>query len=166
MPAPSPRTKPPRVASKGRQADLRIVVEGGEGGEAVEAGDAEGVDHGVGAAGDHDINIAAADEFGGFADGLGRCGAGGEAVEGGAAGVEFHRQVCNRHGGFLFDFGHGVENFQRQFPPDFGVEDGRPFAPGGQRGAGEIDEIQAALAGTGVGADVIRIEGEVLSAEP
>ncbi len=56
------------VRSKGREAVWGIFVEGGQGGEAVEAGDAEGVDHGVGAAGDHDVGIAAAEDFGGFAD--------------------------------------------------------------------------------------------------
>ena len=51
-----------------------------EGGEQVEAGDAEGVDHAVRAAGEHHVGVAVADDLGRLADGLAAGGAGGQAV--------------------------------------------------------------------------------------
>ena len=80
MPAPSPRTKPSRLRSNGRDALCGLVVAGREGGQQVEAGDAERVDHAVRAAGEHQVGVAVADQLGRLADGLAAGGAGGQAV--------------------------------------------------------------------------------------
>ena len=58
MPAPSPITKPSRVASQGRRGLLRLVVAGGQGAHGAEAGDGERRDHRLGAAGDHGVGLA------------------------------------------------------------------------------------------------------------
>ena len=76
-------------------------------------------------------------------------GAGGEAIERGAAGVEFHGDVGDGHVGFLLDFGHGVEGGEGFFAPGLDVEHftgGGNFGPHSKRHAGEIFEIQAAFA--------------------
>ena len=88
------------------------VVPGREGGEQVEAGDAEGMDHAMRAAGEHEVGFAAADQLGGFADRLAAGGAGGEAVGVGALGVEHRGQMCGGHVRLLFELGHGVKRFE------------------------------------------------------
>ena len=72
--------KPSRSRSNGREALVGLVVVGREGGQQVEAGDAERVDHAVRAAGEHHVGVAAADDLGRLADGLAAGGAGGQAV--------------------------------------------------------------------------------------
>ena len=89
----------------------------GEGGEAVEAGDAEGVDHGVRAAADHDVGVAAAEDFGGFADGLRAGGAGGEAVQRGAAGAGEQREMREGHVGLLLQLARDVHQLGGQLGP-------------------------------------------------
>ena len=111
MPAPSPRTKPSRSRSKGREArwgsSLRVLRRG----EQIEAGDAEGMDHGVGAAGEHDVGLAAADDFDRLADRLAAGGAGGQAVDVRPLGAEQSGQVAGRHVGLLLHLGDGMERF-------------------------------------------------------
>ena len=70
------------------------------------------MDHAVRAAGEHDVGVAAADDLGRFADGLAAGGAGGEAVDVRALGVEHRRQVAGRHVRLLFQFDHRVQRFQ------------------------------------------------------
>ena len=83
---------------------MRFVVAGGQGGQQVEAGDAERVDHAVRAAGEHHVGVAAADDLGRFADRLAAGGAGGQAVDVGALGVEHAGQVAGRHVRLLLQF--------------------------------------------------------------
>ena len=78
MPAPSAPTKPSRSASKGRLAFVRLVVVRGERAHDGEAGKTELADARLGAAGDHDVGAAGADEVERVADGLGAGGAGGD----------------------------------------------------------------------------------------
>ena len=75
-----------------------------EGGEQIEAGHAERVNHAVRSAGEHHVRIAPADDFGRFADGLARSRARGQAVEVRPLGVEQARQMTGGAVGFLFQF--------------------------------------------------------------
>ena len=61
MHAPSPITKPARVASNGRDARVRVLLLGDEPAHRAEAGEDEGDDRRLGAAGEHDVRLAAAD---------------------------------------------------------------------------------------------------------
>ena len=122
MPAPSPRTNPPRLGVEGPAGAGGIFVGGGEGGQAVEAGHAEGVDHAVRAAADHDIGVAAAEDFGGLADGLGAGGAGGEAIECRAAGAGEQGQMRQGHVRLLLQFADGVHPLECDFGPFHGVD--------------------------------------------
>lgn len=47
-----------------------VIVAIGKGGETIEPGDAEGMDHAVSASGDHEVGVASSEDLGGFADGL------------------------------------------------------------------------------------------------
>ena len=58
-----------------------ILIRCGQGGQAVETRHAERVNHAVRPAADHDVGIATAEDFGGFADRLRAGGAGREAIE-------------------------------------------------------------------------------------
>ena len=89
----------------------RLVVAGAQGGEQVEAGDAEGMDHAVRAAGEHDVGIAAANDFGRFADRLAAGGAGRQAIEVRPLGVEHGGQMARRHVRLLLQFAERVERF-------------------------------------------------------
>ena len=109
MPAPSPRTKPSRRRSKGRDALRRVLVEGRQRGQQVEAGHAEGMDHAVGAAGQHEVGVAVADQFGRFADGLAAGGTGGQAVIVGPCEVEMGGQVAGGRVQLLLGLPAGVE---------------------------------------------------------
>ncbi len=86
---------------EGAAGARRVFVERGEGGEAVETGDAEGVNHGVRAAADHDVGVASAEDFGGLADRLRAGGAGGEAVHRGAARAGEQGEMGEGHVGLL-----------------------------------------------------------------
>ena len=112
MPAPSPSTKPSRSRSKGREARVGLVVARAQGREQIEAGDAEGMDHGVRAAGEHHVGLAAADDLDRLADGLAAGGAGRQAVDVRPLGVEEAGQVAGRHVRLLLQFGDRVEQFQ------------------------------------------------------
>ena len=98
-------------AVEGARGLRGFVVAGGQGGQQIEAGDAEGVNHAVGAAGNHAIGIPAADDFGGFADRLAAGRASRQAVQVRPLGVEHAGEMAGRHVRFLFQFGHRVERF-------------------------------------------------------
>ena len=109
MPAPSPRTKPSRSRSNGRLARVGLVVAGRQGGQQVEAGHAERVDHAVRAAGEHHVGVAAADDLGRLADRLRAGGAGGQAVGVRAPGPEEAGQVAGGRVRLLLGLADRVE---------------------------------------------------------
>ena len=74
-----------------------FFVAGGEGREQVEPGDAEGMDHAVRAAGEHDVGLTPADNLGSLPDRLARSCAGCEAVEVGPLCIEQSREVAGGH---------------------------------------------------------------------
>ena len=127
------------------------VVAGGEGGEQIEAGDAEGMDHAVRAAGEHDVGFAAADDLGGFADGLAAGGAGGEAVGVGALGVEHRGQMRGGHVGLLLELGHGVQRFEAFAGEGADVE--RVAIEGAGHHAAKAGEILLAFAAAEIDAE-------------
>ena len=67
-PAPSPMTNPARVASNGPGRPRRILVLGHEPAHRAEAGQDQRMDARLGAAGEHRVGVAAADELGALAD--------------------------------------------------------------------------------------------------
>ncbi len=136
---------------------LRHGVVFGEGREQVEAGDAEGVDHAVGAAGEHDVGLAAADDFGRFADGLAAGGTGGEAVEVRAFGAEVRGDVRDRHVRFLFELELRVESLEA-FLDERGQIELAVFERGDHHVA-EVVEILLAFAGAEVDAEAIGVDG-------
>jgi len=91
---------------------LWLVVAGGEGGEQVEAGHAEGVDHAVTAAGEHYVGLASADDLYSLADRLARGSAGREAVEVRPLGVKKRSQMTRWHVGLLLDLRQRMKCFE------------------------------------------------------
>ena len=91
---------------------LRIVVVRRQGGEQVEAGDAERMDHAVRAAGEHEVGLAVADHLGRLADGLAAGGTGRQAVVIRPFQIEILRQMARRRVQLLFVFVLGVEDVQ------------------------------------------------------
>ena len=85
---------------------------GRQGGQQVEAGDAERVDHAVRAAGEHEVGVAVADQLGRLADGLAAGGAGGQAVVVRAFEVEVVGEVGRRRVQLLLVLAAGVEALQ------------------------------------------------------
>ncbi len=149
--------KPSRLRSNGRDAFCGCVVVLAEGGEQVEAGDAEGVDHAVGTAGEHDVGFAAADDFGGFADGLAAGGTGGEAVEVRAFGAEVRGDVGGRHVGFLLQLKLRVEALEAFLDERGQVE--LAVLEGGDHHVAEVVEILLAFAGAEVDAEAVGVDG-------
>ena len=124
MPAPSPRTNPPRCASKGllARAGFSLAVDNAV--RAVKACDTER----IGSCcepprtADHDVGIAAAEDFGGLADGLGAGSAGGEAIERGPARSREQGEMRERHIGLLLELAHDVHALERHVGPFHGVK--------------------------------------------
>ena len=85
------------LAVEGSHGMGRIVVVLREGAETMKAADAERMDHAVGAAGQHHVDLAHANHLGRFANGLAAGGASGNAIGVGALGIELGRQVRGRH---------------------------------------------------------------------
>ena len=112
MAAPSPSTKPSRSRSNGREALVGSSLLVLKAVQQIEAGDAEGMDHAVRAAGEHHVGVAAADDLGGLADGLAAGGAGRQAVGVRPLGVEHAGQVAGRHVGLLLQLDRRVQPFQ------------------------------------------------------
>ena len=135
---------------------LRLVVVLGEGREQVEARDAEGVDHAVGAAGEHDVGLAAADDFGRLADGLAAGGAGGEAVEVRAFGAEVRGDVGDRHVRLLFELELRIEPLEAFLNERGQVE--LAVLEGGDHHVAEVVEVLLAFAGAEVDAEAVGID--------
>ena len=100
------------VAVEGPRGLGGLVVAGAQGGQQVEAGHAEGMDHGVRAAGEHHVGLAAADDLDRLADRLAAGGAGRQAVDVRPLGVEEAGQVAGRHVRLLLQLGDRVQRFQ------------------------------------------------------
>ena len=149
--------KPSRLRSNGRDAFCGASLRSREGGEQVEAGDAEGMDHAVGAAGEHDVGVAAADDLGRLADGLAAGGAGGEAVEVRAFGAEVRGDVGDRHVRFLLELELRVEALEAFLDERGQVE----FAvlEGGDHHVAEVVEVLLAFAGAEVDAEAVGVDG-------
>jgi hypothetical protein len=137
----------------------RIGVSRGKGREQVEARDAERVNHAVSAAGKHHLGIAAADDFGRFADRLAGSGTSGEAVQVRALGVEQAGEVASRHVRFLFEFDLRVEPFEPALGELFEIE----FAvlPGLGDHVHEDGEVLLAFTGAQIHAEQSRIKRRI-----
>ena len=119
-----------------------IVVAGGKGAHGGESANSHGSNGGFGAAGDHDIGIAALDDTEGIADGVGAGGAGGSGGFVRALGAEAHGNVS---GGEIDDGGGNEEggNLARS-----AFEERRMLA---------LDHVESADAGADVNADALGI---------
>ena len=138
----------------------RLVVPRGERREQVEARDAERMDHAVGAAGEHHVGLAAANDLGRLADRLAGGGAGGEAVEVGTLRVEESGQVPGRHVGLLLDLCLRVQRLEPEFRELRHVEG--VTLDGGQHHPGEGVEILLPLAAAQVDAQPRRVGRQAL----
>ncbi len=147
---------------EGSRGVLRGIVLCGEGGEAIEAGDAEGVDHGMGSAGDHDIGATFAEDLHGFSDGLGGGCAGGEAVEGGSSGAGEEGEMGEGHIGFLLEFAGDVHQLEGHSGPLDGVEGGGAVSPGCECCGCVGLEVEGSFAGAQVDSDAVKVEGCVV----
>ena len=136
----------------------RVVVHFGQRGQSVEAGDAEGVDHGVRPAGEHHVGVAAAEDLGRLAGGLEAGGAGGQAVEGRAGGVDEAGDVEQGHVRLLLVLAGHVHPLRRGPCPSFGVDCPRVAVPGGQSGAGVGVVIERPFAAAEVDADALGVD--------
>ena len=112
MPAPFAEDEAVAVEVERPRRLLRGVVARGQGGQQVEARHAEGVDHAVRAAGEHEVGVAVADHVRRLADGLAAGGAGGQAVEVRPLQVEVGGEVGGRRVQFLLGLALGVERLQ------------------------------------------------------
>ena len=99
-----------------------MVVAFAQSGQQVKSRQSEGMNHAVGAAGQHHIGFPATNDLGGFADRLAACSAGRQAIEVWALGVEQCSQVSGWHVWFLFDFLGGIEQFQAAIDEFGGIE--------------------------------------------
>ena len=111
----------------------------------------------MGAAGEHDVGFAAADDFGGLADGLAAGGAGGEAVEVRAFGAEMRGDVGDRHVRFLFELELRVEALEAFLDERGQVE--LAVLEGGDHHVAEVVEILLAFAGAEIDAEAIGVDG-------
>ena len=93
----------------------RLVIAGGERGQQIEAGDSKGMDHAVGAAGQHHIGLATAHDLSSLANRLARSRTGREAVEVWPLGIEQASKMPGRHVGLLLDFCKRMERLQSLF---------------------------------------------------
>ncbi len=122
------------------------------------------MDHAVSAAADHDVGIAAAEDFGGFADGLRAGGAGGEAIHRGAASAGEECQMGQRHVRLLLELADDVHAFEGDLGPFHGVDGGSVGFPGGEGGACVCVEIERAFAAAEVDSDAVEVESCLVQA--
>ena len=128
------------VAVEGAAGSGRLVVAGREGGQEVEAGHAERVDHAVGAAGEHDVGVAAADDLGRLADRLRAGGAGGQAIGVRASRSEDHGEVRGGCAGLLLGLVDRMEFLDTLAGESRGVD-----LAVTRRGVDELDEPREVL---------------------
>ena len=144
---------------------LRLLVVRGKGGQQVEAGHAEGVDHAVGAAGQHQVGVAVANHLGRLADRLAAGGAGRQAVVIGAEQTEIGGEVAGRGVQFLFGLRSGLELAQSVAGESRGID--APLlddvGPGDQRH--QSVEILDAFAGAEVDAEAVAVHAGVVGVE-
>ena len=101
--------KPSRFEIERPRRSLRLVVPLRERGEQIEARHAERMDHAVRPAGEHHVDLAAADHLGRLADGLAARGTRGEAVHVRTLRIEPRRQIRGRHVRLLFELQLRIE---------------------------------------------------------
>ena len=80
------------------------------------------MDHGVSAAGNHDVGVAASNDVHGFTDRLGAGSAGGQAVVGGAADSELPGDVAHGHVRLLADLAPPAQDLEGLLGPAGQVE--------------------------------------------
>ena len=117
-----------------------VVVAGRHRRQEDEPGEAERVDHAVGAAGEHHVGVAAADQLGRLADRLGAGGARRLAGRVRPPGAEDGRQVPDRSPGLLLGFAGRVEG-----PQPEAREPGRVDAALAGRAVDQVDEAVEVL---------------------
>ena len=115
------------------------------------------MNHAVGAAGEHDVGLAAADDLGRLADGLAAGGARGEAVGVGALGVEHAGQVARRACWALAPARPRGRAPSRPVSTNF-LSENSPPARGGGHHPREAVEILLPFAGAQVDAEPRRVD--------
>ena len=127
--------EPVAVAVERPAGPGRLVVAGREGGQEVEAGHAERVDHAVGPAREHHVGVAPADDLGRLADRLRAGGAGGQAVGVRPPGAEDPGQVAGGRARLLLGLVDRVQLLEALAGEAGGVD-----LPVARRGVDELDE--------------------------
>ena len=117
------------------------------------------MNHAVRAAGEHHVGVAAADDLGRLADRLAGGGAGGQAVQVGALGVEQAGQVAGRHVRLLLELLLRVEPFEAALGELFQIQ--FAVAAGLRDHVHEDREVLLPFAGPQVDAELRRIERRV-----
>ncbi len=121
------------------------------------------MDHGVRAAGEHDVGLAAADDLDRLANGLAAGRAGGEAVEIRSLGIEEAGQMRGRHVRLLLQFRDRVEHFQAPAGETADIQL-RTAVQSGDHHFGKAVEVLRAFPAAGVNAEAGGIQRGVLQA--
>ena len=135
------------VAAEGLARLRRLALRGAEGRQPVEAGDAKHVDHGVRAAGEHHVGVAAADDAERLADRLRARRARGQAVVRGAADAELPREMRKRHVGLLLDLARRAHQSKRRLDPIPSIDLVRRRIPPGEVARRVGIEVEHAFTG-------------------
>jgi len=137
----------------------RLVVACRQGRQQVEARHAERMDHAMGAAGQHRVGVAPADDLRRLAHGLAAGGTGRQAVEVRPLGIEHRGDDARWKMRFLFHFHHRIQRFEPTLDElrkvQFGALDASHDHPRKRR------EILVALTRSEVNAESRRIESAV-----
>ena len=120
------------VAVEWPRSSLRIFVVRRQGGQQIESGDTERVDHAVCSAREHRIGITPPDNFGRFTNRLAGCSTGRQTIQIGTLGIKQTCQMPGRHIGFLFKFGLGMQALQPCTSEQFQVDLPIPLRLGDQ----------------------------------
>jgi hypothetical protein len=150
-----------RAIEGSRRGGGRLVPRG-QGGQQIETGRAQRVNHAVGPAGNHHVRVAAADDAGGFADRLRAGGARGERVQTGAAHPEHGGDVAGSHVGLLLELVHGAQPRAGTLRPGDRVESAIIFFPTAHRRGGAGVEIERPFAPTQVNPHAGHVGGRVV----
>ncbi len=116
------------------------------------------MDHAECAAADHDVGVAAAEDFGGFANRLRARGACREAIQRRPPRAGEQREVRQRHIRLLLKLADNIHLLKRELRPLHHVELVVGFFPRRQTRGGERVEVQRPFAGAEINSNAIQIE--------